>query len=91
MGKDMIKIWYVEEPGVQTHENGKPLGIFKYESSANIYFEHLQKIQAKVGSTRKFVKNHYNEPISNFPEWSWVWNISEKEENKWVTGEEIND
>lgn len=84
----MIRLWYVEEPEKYTHEKGNALGIFKYKSSANIYLEQLNKIPGN--DKRTFVINHYNVPISKFPDSSWVWNTSEKEENKMLRGEQID-
>lgn len=81
----MIRMWYIEEPGILTHENGKACCSFRYESSAKIYLEKLNQIPGN--DKRTFVINHYDEPISNFPEWSWVWDITEEEENKQARGE----
>lgn len=81
----MIRLWYVEEPGKYTHANGRSLGIFKYESSAKIYLEQLNKIPGN--GKRTFVINYYDEPVSNFPESSWVWDTTEEEENKQLRGE----
>lgn len=81
----MIRLYYVEEPGKYTHANGRSLGIFKYESSAKIYLEQLNKIPSN--GKRTFVINYYDEPVSNFPESSWVWDTTEEEENKQLRGE----
>lgn len=81
----MIRLWYIEEPGKYDHTNGNAMQICRYESSAKIRLEKLKKIPGN--ENRNLVINHYDEPISNFPETSWVWDITEEEENKQAKGE----
>ena len=81
----MIRLWYIEEPGKYDHAHGNSLQTRKYESSAKIGLEELKKIPGN--ENRNLVINHYDEPISNIPEWSWIWSITEEEENKQARGE----
>jgi hypothetical protein len=81
----MTRLWYIEEPGKYDHSHGNSLAMYKFESSAKIALEKLKAIPSN--ETRTLVINHYDEPASKFPEWSWVWNTSEKEENKIARGE----
>lgn len=56
------------------------INIHKFKSSCELELEYLSYIPGN--DKRKFRIERKLHETSDFPEWSWYWTITEKEENK---------